>query len=82
MTDPLLLEFHGELPRFLLPGEQLQETTCSYLQRGTETKGTLKSAKPEEDYPGISKEQVEASSEPSTFNNRWRTGNITEVREE
>lgn len=81
MIDLLLVEFYSKLPCFLLPGEQLQET-CTYLQRGTETKGSLKWAKPEEDYPGISKEQVEASSEPSTFNNRWRTGNITEVREE
>lgn len=81
MIDLLLAEFYGNLPCFLLPGEQLQETTCTYLQRGTETKGTLQSAKPE-DYPGISKEQVEASSELSTSNNVWRMGNITEVREE
>lgn len=82
MIDLLLVEFYSKLPCFLLPGEQLQETTCTYLQRGTETKGTLKRAKPEEDYSAISKEQVEASSEPSTFNNWWRMGNITEVREE
>lgn len=58
-----------------------QEATPTYLQRGTETKSTLKRAKPEEDYPGISEERGGASSEPSTFNNGWRTGNIREVRE-
>lgn len=67
MIDLLLAEFYSKLPCFLLSGEQLQETTGTYLQRGTGTKGTLRWAKPEEDYPGISKEQVEASSEPSTL---------------
>lgn len=81
MIDLLLVEFYRKLPCFLLPEEQLQETTSTYLQRGTETKDTLKWAKPE-DYPGIYKEQVEAISEPFTFNNKWRMGNITEVREE
>lgn len=80
MTDLLLVQFYSKLPCFLLPGEQLQETS-TYLQRGTETKGTLKWAKPE-DFPGIPKAQVEAISEPSTFNNKRRMGDITEVREE
>lgn len=65
-----------------IQAQSFQETTPAYLQRGTETKSTLKGAKPEEDYPGISEEQPGARSEPSTFNNGWRTGNIREVREE
>lgn len=63
-------------PVFLIL-EDLQKTTWK-LQRGTGAKGTVKQAKPEDDYPGISKEQVEASSEPPTFSNGWRMGDVTE----
>lgn len=82
MIDLLLDEFYNKLPRFLLPGAQLQETTCTYLQGGTETRGTLKWANPEEDGAGIAKDQVEASFETPTFNDGWRAGNTREVRKE
>lgn len=66
----------ASFPVFLIL-EDLQKTTWK-LQRGTGAKGTVKQAKPEDNYPGISKEQVEASSEPPTFSNGWRIGDVTE----
>jgi len=49
MTDLLFVEFYSKVPCFLRPGEQLQEARRTSLPRGTETKGALKWAKPEED---------------------------------
>lgn len=77
------LNFTVRFPVFCFQENTMLSGNNTYLfAEGHRNKKYTEKGKAWRRLPWISEEQVRASSEPSTFNNGWRTGNIREVREE